>query len=421
MSTEWNQVLQEIRSRLDATTFRNAVSKELAEWSSSRPVSPYDVAWNVDGLSEDEVGLNSILSQRNRLRTSHSKLDEVITREIIEKLPQPAVIVKEDVLESVAEHLVVRDGCPDHHAYSQFVLSVLERLAPPHSGKSPGIRSTPRERIDIWLSSGSISEGTILARLPSGISVIFDDLVLVDQGLDFIHVSVEGVCSARALDHASRQCLEIMRAVAPRVFRQGTGNSNEIDEENGDLDIRDRIVVARLNQCFSMYFGAESRKKTFQGRRIRNAVQLLIEADRQVNHAIGLALSFGAIESLLGEDTQGIGDDIARKAATLLFPNAEFRRPVIAKIKKMYGSRSKCLHGESLSVEAVTRDQVRELAATVLRAVLDWIEFSVRLGNAEAEAPEFFQSLQYAMDTGKQFDGPSDNLGMSLDIDWFKE
>jgi hypothetical protein len=243
---------------------------------------------------------------------------------------------------------------------------------------------------------------------------------LVDQGFDFIDVSIEGVCSARALDHASRQCLEIMRAVAPRVFRQGAGNSDEIDEENGDFDIRDHIVVARLNQCFSMYFGAESKKKTFQGRRIRNAVQLLIEADRQVNHAIALALSFTAIEALLGERSQGITEELALKCATLLFPRAELRPEVMKKIKRMYDSRSKCLHGENLTVDAAAREQVREFAGTVLRAVLDWLEFSTRLGDTEAEAPQFFAALQDATDANKRFVGPSDNLGMSLALKWFK-
>jgi len=414
MSTEWNQVLQEVRNLLDAEQFRTAVSKELADWSKARAVNCYDIASLTDGLSEEEIDLNNVLSQKTGLRTSNSGLANVITREIIEKLPQPAVIVKEDVLESAAEHLIVPGSCPDEQAYSQFVLSVLERLVPPQSANTPGIRSTPPERIDIWLMSPSIPEGTRLAELPSGISIVFDEFVEIDQGLDFIKVSVQGVCSARALDLASRQCFEIMRAVVPRVFRQERGRSTEADDARRGFDTMDHIVVARLKQCLSMYFGAKSKKTTFQGRRIRNAVQLLVEADRQVNHAIGLALSFTAIESLLGEETQGIGDDIARKAATLLFPAAEDRHRVTVKIKKMYGDRSNCLHGKEITVEPEAREQVRDLAGTVLRAVLDWMEFVSRLGDTESEAEEFFAHLQRAFYTGKSFDGPSDDLWRQL-------
>ncbi len=374
-------------------------------------------------FSPEEIEVNRLLSLKNRVRNSSAGLAQLITREVIEKLPQPAVIAKEDVLESVAEHLVVTADRPFEQAYSQFVLSVLGCLVPPPTFTG-GLRCTDSERFDIGFAPWAFTAGTFIAELPSGFKISCDQVIETGHGEDFtLLASVIGVSSARALDQASRQCFEIMRSVLPRLCRQEVSTSYD---DNGLTDA-DRvstvrtIVRARLQQCLSMYFGAESKKMTFQGRRIRNAVQLLIESDRQVHNAIGLALSCAAIESLLGEKTHGISEDVATKTATLLFPDAEYRRWAINIVKKMYDTRSRSLHGEQLTVEDKTREQVRTLAGTLLRAVLDWLEFSARFGDAEAEAPEFFAALQYATDTGKRFVGPSYDLGKSLALDWAKE
>jgi hypothetical protein len=421
VDTDWNDTLQQIRDLLDRKPFRTAISAEIVRLKEVRPTCYSDIAQSgYEFLSPEAIEVNRLLSLRNRVRTPNSGLAQVITREIIEKLPQPSVIVVQDVLDSAAEHLVVSDGNAMETNYEQFVFSVFSHLIPIRTPYTGGVRTTAQERLYIGSNPGAFTPNTSIAELPSGLYISCNAFVDVD---DELLVSVCGFCSARALERASSQCFEVMRSVVPRLFRQEIANAPLAD---GTSDVYDTsavgpIVRARLQQCLSMYFGAESKKMTFQGRRVRNAVQLLVESDRQAHNAIGLALSFAAIESLLGEKTQGIGEDIAVKTATLLFPDAEHRRGAINTVKKMYDIRSRSLHGEHLTVEAKTRERVRTLAGTVLRAVLDWLEFSARFGDTEAEASEFFADLQNATDTGKRFVGPSDNLGMSLAEEWSKE
>ncbi len=427
MYSRWYTTLQQIRQLLEQKQFRRAVSAELTKLKSTAPEQG-DIACHyshcLDSFSPEESDLNRLLSVKARVRTSTTGLGQIVLREIIEKLPQPTIIVKEDVLESMAEHLVGTADQPSDQAFEQFVHSVLGCLAPPRLDSDVGVRQSASMSFDFVDGDPEFvfDRGSCIAELPSGLYIICNQVVEYEFRSRFrLFMSVCGVSSARALTAASSQCFEILRSIAPRLCQQAKkhlddGDFNSMIERSNTME---SIVRARVQQCFSIYFGAESAKMTFQGRRIRNAVQLLIESDRQSHHAIGLALSFAAIESLLGEKTQGIGEDIAVKAATLLCPDAEHRRGVINIVKKMYDHRSRSLHGEQLMVEAETRERVRMLASTVLRAVLDWLEFSVRLGNTQAEAPQFFKALQYATDTGKRFVGPSDDLGATLD--WFKE
>jgi len=349
-------------------------------------------------------------------------LAEAVTREVIDKLPQPAVIVKEDVLESIAEHLVLPDGGSFEQAYPQFVLSVLDRLVPPQTTYGAGLRNTSSERIDIGMTAAPFEEESIVAELPSGFKIFCDEVRWKDGGFDStLVVSVQGVCSARALDRASKQFFEIMRALVPFFFRQEMGKSTDADDDSDTTSAVRNTVLVRLQKCLTMYFAPESTKGTFQGRRIRNAVRLLIESDRQVHDAVGLSLSFAAIEALLGEKTEGIAEELSRKAATLLVPNADNRRAAIKAIKRMYDHRSKLLHGERLIVEPHARDDVRVLAAAVLRGVLDWLHFAARFGEPDAEASKFFVDLQEASDTGRLFVGPSEDLWTIPAENWDKE
>lgn len=127
--------------------------------------------------------------------------------------------------------------------------------------------------------------------------------------------------------------------------------------------------------------------------RVRNAIQLLEEADCQTSTAIGLSLCFSAIEALLCRKTEGITDELSRSVATLLEPDASQRLQVIKAIKQLYDRRSKALHGVSIDDDRQAWVRVRHLASGVLAAVADWADYQRRFPE-KADRDTFLNRIQ---------------------------
>jgi len=90
-----------------------------------------------------------------------------------------------------------------------------------------------------------------------------------------------------------------------------------------------------ITQYLDAYYIEPTKKDSIE-RRIRNAVDLLVESDNQPNDAIAIALSMTAIEALLGEKGEGIATKLADNVAVLLEPDTSQRNNATEFVKDLY-------------------------------------------------------------------------------------
>ena len=160
-----------------------------------------------------------------------------------------------------------------------------------------------------------------------------------------------------------------------------------------------------VQKYLDAYFSKPTKKDSI-GRRIRNAVHLLIESDVQPNDAVGLALSVAAIEALLGQKGKDITERLADNVAALLEPEPNKRYVATEFVKKLYDKRSRALHGEKIEGEKDARLKARQLAAGVLISMIARRDF---LKGMELE-PETPQKL-FALLREKRFE-PGQPMGV---------
>ncbi len=132
-----------------------------------------------------------------------------------------------------------------------------------------------------------------------------------------------------------------------------------------------KMIHDYLDTYFAHFGNRNSPKKDNFDRRICNAVQLLIEADRQRNLALQLALSVASIEALVGINAPELAEKLAENIATLLEPEVSERRKPMDFFKDLYNKRSKALHGEVVEGESEYQNRSRHIASAVLAAILD--------------------------------------------------
>ena len=143
----------------------------------------------------------------------------------------------------------------------------------------------------------------------------------------------------------------------------------------------------------STYWADTTSKKDSFKRRIRNAVQLLIESDSQQNHAIGIALSVAAIEALLGEKGAEISERVSTNVSVLLESDTKYRSQAVKFIKFIYNERSRILHGEMVENTSNIRLKARHLASAILFSIVSHIDTTTRM-QASPETPrELLQQL----------------------------
>jgi hypothetical protein len=154
-----------------------------------------------------------------------------------------------------------------------------------------------------------------------------------------------------------------------------------------------RGEVPFLRDCLDCYFAKPSSKDSLD-RRIRNAVTVLMEADAQQSHAVGIALSVTAIEALLGTKSNDISASLRDHVPVLLEPELERRHHAGEFMKKVYDDRSRVLHGERLDAAERRRAEVRLLAAGVLYVVVNRVGFMRRGGFDPQRPDELLQELR---------------------------
>lgn len=209
---------------------------------------------------------------------------------------------------------------------------------------------------------------------------------------------LKGHFSHRAIE---QHALHVKRIVGSTV-KSWAVLSSSCDEFFGGDQNDVPGVIRLLRKCLDACY-CEPKKKSLEAR-LRNAVELIKEADGQQDRAISLALSFAAIEALTCTKQDGITDELSRNVATLLLHDPLLRPQGIDCMKKLYKERSKLLHGEELHVSADSSAAVRTIAAQVMLAVCEWDAHMRRMGEVQ-RMDGFIKELQQAHMTGKRMVG----------------
>lgn len=167
-----------------------------------------------------------------------------------------------------------------------------------------------------------------------------------------------------------------------------------IDESNLPVVSEAGFESGRLfiQKCIDAYFSTPTKKERW-GRRIRNAIHLLIASDAQSDDAVSLALSVAAIEALLGQKGEGISHRLSDNVGTLLEPEPTRRQEASKFFKELYHKRSRVLHGEQIDDCGHVRHEGRQLAAAVLHGIITSRDFLPRIGQELKEPDEFIKGL----------------------------
>ena len=76
--------------------------------------------------------------------------------------------------------------------------------------------------------------------------------------------------------------------------------------------------------------------------------------------------------------------------------------PLITKITELYGMRSRALHGRSIEDNEALWRATRVLAAGVLGAAIEWLDFQHGMRDKEGQR-EFASELEKSADSGEEF------------------
>lgn len=215
-----------------------------------------------------------------------------------------------------------------------------------------------------------------------------------------VYARAEATCTHRALRAFRRdvqgalrtvlKSLELLKQLSDNPPRKGCWPFEPLTIDSPSAP--DLSSGEGRNECWVIEplleaFFTKSQKKDSMDRRLRNALHLLVESDRQQHAGIALSLSMSAIESLLCRHGSDITNQVAENSATLLEPDARRRADAVKFVKRHYEARSRTLHGELLEHEHALRRDARMLASGVLVAILERRDFQRRAG-IESETPD---------------------------------
>lgn len=121
--------------------------------------------------------------------------------------------------------------------------------------------------------------------------------------------------------------------------------------------------------------------------RVRNGIEMLILAREHPNDALRAALSYVAIDAMLGENKPGeSGKNLIAAVARLLEPDPQLRSAAEDAIDRLYKLRNAVLHRGDLDIDDKVGDQMSLLAGSLLVVALDGLHW-------QTEFPEKFDQF----------------------------
>lgn len=394
-------------------------------------------------LSEDPVLLRIERHRYMRYKLLHTdKWLSPVIKDIVKLMPSPAVITVNDIIECAAETLVMATDQTWPTTYQIFVDKCIER-----TNLTISNLATNEPTISTWLPIGRHSRTgwtpwheimfqpmpDNLIEFPTTFAAVFEpDPDTRDLGLRITSESskaahADGVTRiVAAVESACRTLtarsvwitVEKLFPREPLPFEPMSPSAQSIVSDDEDDDVGALRGLSKANEAMMKYLRRQiglifaptqekHRGEVMNDARIRNAILLLIESDRQATDSLGLALAMSAIESLLCQRSEGVVDQISRNSAAFLIPDANDRGTAIRKVKKLYDRRSKTLHGVDLAVAGDMREPARDLAAAILFGVMEWCDARDRIEKEAGKSMDFFEQLNDAVVTGKRMVGNS--------------
>ncbi|HYE19743.1 MAG TPA: hypothetical protein VEA69_14935 [Tepidisphaeraceae bacterium] len=273
---------------------------------------------------------------------------------------------------------------------SPFAVAVVEGPCPlPDSGRTVWDRGRINLRLDMvesrttWRLSKS---GDPAKRVTSRVMARFSGPVSPRSG-------------RRAASEA-RSLLTVLYACVADIERPGETTVGA----SGLPRLRAADLVAHrgfVRKAIDMFATPGAGRDTVHGR-LRNAIVLMAEANKQPHPALGLGLFCSALEALVGRGADSISKTLSESLATLLEPDPNYRQAAIELVRELYNLRSKTLHGERVEAPPVERSKARALCAHALRAVMEWQEFVRRTQGDTPDAPALFREIESARIGGKR-------------------
>lgn len=388
-----NSNLQNLIKNNKLSSELHQIKKEI-EAINKKPVDPECPIWKKKNCKDQCCQL---------LDKTKVLFEDLVLRELV----KPAPITLDDLVESFQLYATVApiDGWYDHFSHHVTASASVHRISAPFPGIAGPFQAFDgmTDQHELWRGSTGLSIWCV------GNTAIEEELVGQEDDIfaiwpRLIFFRVQGHCTSRALEQFQEEVGAALRTVLKSV------ESLSDDERGGfyprkpvQLWIEEHVIKSGdddgywdlinpriIRPLLDAYFGNVGKKDTFN-RRIRNALHLLVESDRQAHDAVALSLSVAAIEALLCRKGSDLTSQISENAAVLLEPDSHFRDDATNFVRNLYDIRSRTLHGDLVADVRIHRLYARQLAAAVFLAILQRREYQSRMG-IEAEPPDDFFS-----------------------------
>jgi hypothetical protein len=382
--------LEELTSILRENRVREELSKvreRFVEAMSDMYGEPFDADVDEFGVKDHPEMRACILHEQT---LTHEFRDLVLSR-----LRRPRIITEDEIRQAFAQHVLLRSGIPFDEAYNDFLLAVkveahVERISEPigtltynsHDGIA-GCGFDLRGSVGYRLMDYGAGEfqayisGILPAKSSEGVGCKetcyvtlvgqFSPGALADEAAEFTDVITSLLQNYYLPEQRAMEQRENQRLKQPPAGFPPEGAMP--DESADDSHLKQQMFQRDLKELLAAHFDAPTKKDSI-ARRIRNAVHLLVQADRQSKHAVGLALSVASIESLVCSESSGMATMFADNVAILLEPDPTYRSMAVDFAKRLYDKRSRVLHGAECECSAEMLQNARLLAAAVMTALI---------------------------------------------------
>ena len=389
---------------LDSNEDNDIDNEEIAsEELSQRLVIRDSPIWNVSAeyrLRNKEIFLYNVV--KDNLVSSDS-FTQLVHNKIVSKLCHPRIVCSEDIIDAISRGPASEPACESDGLWNQAVYEIIEAC---NTGGPAGTIDVP---VDTFVP---IRPGTHLFHFGNEVWAV----VRESGNPSFnggIVLTIGGKCTERASRDIYREYLHPFAILLELYIKRGVRHGmkkvreslfNPRSGREASEDVCNASMMYSINKCLNVsgvLFEVDARTLLNRAR-VLTSLRLLSEAKRHREAYVSSVLAFAAIESVLGKEKEGISEQLARRAAVLLCPNANDRQRATQVIKKLYGVRSRIVHGESIDVADQEVTKIVQISELVLLALLEWDIAARRLGDVpNASGNVFFQRLQDADYLGK--------------------
>lgn len=142
---------------------------------------------------------------------------------------------------------------------------------------------------------------------------------------------------------------------------------------------------------------------TYLGR-VGNALRFANEARSQSSTGLRFTLLTTALEALLGSKGE-VTAKIAQRSSVVLEPNRMQRSSCSRKIKDLYNTRSRIVHGDEVNASEADAECLQEVVGSVLLTICRHLLLSFRMDGGEVKRKSLLEQIDHDQETGQEFPG----------------